>query len=57
MSVIIRRPHAYRFRETHPGVPIPRFVFLDGDGKVKETFEAPNEGGVRGFVEAMTKTR
>lgn len=38
VRVIIRRPHAYRFRETHAGAPIPGLAFLGPDGKMKGGF-------------------
>ena len=38
VRVIVRRPHAYRFRDTHAGAPIPGLVFLDPDGRMKGAF-------------------
>lgn len=35
VRVIIRRPHAYRFRERFAGAPIPGLAFLGPDGKMK----------------------
>ena len=33
LRVLLRRPHAYRFRATIEGAPIPGFTILDGEGK------------------------
>jgi hypothetical protein len=37
VRLIIRRPHAYEFKNKDKNVPIPGIVFLDGHGKVVET--------------------
>lgn len=31
-TVIVRRPHAYSFRQKHPRAPIPGLVVLTSDG-------------------------
>ena len=37
VCVIVRRPHAYEFKNKDKSVAIPGIVFLDGDGKVVGT--------------------
>ena len=39
VRVIVRRPHAYEFREKYRGkaVPVPGIAFLDGEGKLRTT--------------------
>lgn len=34
LRVILRRPHAYLFREKVAGAPIPGLSILDGEGKL-----------------------
>ncbi len=38
VRVIIRRPHAYWFKQQHSSVPIPGLVFMSAEGKVVDTF-------------------
>ena len=38
MRLIIRRPHAYWFRQRFSKAPIPGFVFMSPEGKVVDTF-------------------
>ena len=35
VRLIIRRPHAYEFKNKDKNVPIPGIVFLNGQGKVE----------------------
>jgi hypothetical protein len=39
VRLIVRRPHAYEFREKYKGkaVPLPGIAFLDGEGKLRAT--------------------
>ena len=39
VRLIVRRPHAYEFKNKDKSVPIPGIVFLDGQGKVVGTAE------------------
>lgn len=38
VRVIIRRPHAYWFKQQHSKAPIPGLVFMSAEGKVVDTF-------------------
>ena len=38
VRLIIRRPHAYWFKQRFPNTPIPGLVFMSPDGEVQETF-------------------
>lgn len=55
MRVIIRRPHAYRFRERYKDTPIPGFVVLDGDGKFLGCVALPSKDAVEGVVKLLAK--
>jgi hypothetical protein len=37
VRLIIRRPHAYEFKNKDKSVPIPGIVFLDAEGKLIRT--------------------
>jgi hypothetical protein len=39
VRLIIRRPHAYEFKDKDKSVPIPGIVFLDSAGKVVGTVQ------------------
>ncbi len=41
VTVIVRRPHAYRFATDHEGAKIPGIVVLDADGGVLGALALP----------------
>ncbi len=60
VRLIIRRPHAYWFKQRFPETPIPGLVVLSSEGKVLETFSllapGPNTlGELRTFLKAPRK--
>ena len=57
VRVIIRRPHAYRFRETYPGAPIPGLAFLGPDGKLKGAFTFPAEDSKPALLAKLKEMR
>jgi len=57
VKIIIRRPHAYSFRQQHPRAPIPGIAFLDADGKLKGTFVVPEKDAATKLVEVMSKMK
>ncbi len=57
MRVIIRRPHAYRFRDQHREAPIPGLVFLGPDGKVKGTFTFGGEDDKASLLAKLLEMR
>ena len=38
VRIIIRRPHAYWFKQRYSAAPIPGFVFMSPEGKVTRVF-------------------
>lgn len=55
VRILIRRPHAYRFRRNHSGAPIPGLVLLDTKGGTLDSARLPSRGGVKSLVEIFTK--
>jgi hypothetical protein len=55
VTVIIRRPHAYKFKRQHAAAPIPGVAFLNGDGEVLGTMRLPLKGAVERLVTLMSK--
>lgn len=53
VRILIRRPHAYRFRRDHPGAPIPGLVLMDGNGRVLDSTRLPVRGGVKALVKLL----
>jgi hypothetical protein len=51
VRILIRRPHAYRFRKDYPGTPIPGLVLMDSKGKVLDSIRLPARGGAKTLVE------
>ena len=51
VRIIIRRPHAYAFREQHPKAPIPGLVVLDADGKFQGGVRLPAKDAVDRVIE------
>ena len=52
VRLIVRRPHAYEFKNKDKNVPIPGIVFLNAQGKVVGTLqpESPKQ-----LVEKLTE--
>ncbi len=55
MRIIVRRPHAYRFREQHEQAPIPGFVVLDHDGTFVGGVPLPSAHAVAKVVELLRR--
>lgn len=55
MTVIVRRPHAYKFREQNKETPIPGLVVLDADGKFLGGVSLPSEDAVEKVVKLLAK--
>ena len=53
VRILIRRPHAYRFRRDHPGVPIPGLVLMDAKGQVLDSARLPAKGGAKTLLELL----
>ncbi len=53
VRILIRRPHAYRFRRDHPGSPIPGLLLLDAKGKVLESTRLPAPEGVKTLLDLL----
>lgn len=53
VRILIRRPHAYRFRRDHPGSPIPGLILLDAKGKLLDSVRLPAGGGVKPLLELL----
>jgi hypothetical protein len=55
VRIIVRRPHAYKFREQHKDAPIPGLVVLDGDGKFVGGVAMPSKSAVADVVKLLAK--
>lgn len=55
VRIILRRPQAYEFRERFKGVPIPGLVFMDAEGRVKETVSFDEKEALGRVLEAMKR--
>lgn len=53
VRILIRRPHAYRFRKDHPGSPIPGLVLMDHKGKVLDSARLPARRGSNALLELL----
>ncbi|MHC4514044.1 MAG: hypothetical protein ACYTGW_12890 [Planctomycetota bacterium] len=53
LRILIRRPHAYKFRRDHPKSPIPGIVLLDANGKVLASSRLPARGGVEALLDVL----
>lgn len=53
--MIVRRPHAYKFREQHEAAPIPGLVVLDADGKFVGGVKLPAKDAVEQTVALLRK--
>ena len=50
LRVIVRRPHAYKFRKEHGKAPIPGLVVLDAEGVFVGGVALPSKGAVEKAV-------
>ncbi len=55
VKVIVRRPHAYKFKRQYRSAPIPGFVVLDGDGKYIGGVALPSKDAVAEIVKLLDK--
>jgi len=55
VTVIVRRPHAYKFQQEYRQAPIPGLVVLDADGKYVGGVALPSEAAVANLVELLGK--
>lgn len=55
VKVIIRRPHAYKFKQQHMKAPIPGFVVLDGDGKYLGGVRLPSDDAVEQITRLLKR--
>ncbi len=53
VRILIRRPHAYKFRRDHPGSPIPGIILLNAKGKVLASTRLPARGGVEALLDVL----
>lgn len=53
--MIVRRPHAYKFKRLHKDAPIPGLVVLDADGKYLGSVGLPRKDAVTEIVKLLTK--
>ncbi len=53
VRILIRRPHAYKFRRQHPNSPIPGIVLLNAKGKVLASSRVPARGGVETLLDVL----
>lgn len=53
VKVIIRRPHAYRFKEQYEAAPIPGLVVLDREGRLVGGVRLPSRDAVARVVELL----
>ena len=57
MSLIVRRPHAYRFKEKYPKAPIPGVAILNAKGDWVGAVKMPSETAVEDLVETIAGDR
>ena len=55
VKVIVRRPHAYKFKRQYKETPIPGFVVLDADGEFVGGVKLPSKNAVAAVVELLGK--
>jgi hypothetical protein len=55
VRVIVRRPHAYRFRKDHPSSPIPGMVILDAEGAFVAGFAFKGEDQAKRLAAELEK--
>lgn len=55
VTVIVRRPHAYKFKRQHRKAPIPGLIVLDADGEYLGGVALPSDGAANKIVELLGK--
>ena len=55
LRVIIRRPHAYKFRRDHPKAAIPCLAIMNGAGKLLGGTEVPSAKAVETLLELIDR--
>ena len=55
MTIIVRRPHAYKFKRDHPKAPIPGLAVLDAEGKFVGGVALPSKDAVAEVVELLAR--
>ena len=53
LRVIIRRPHAYKFRRDHPKAAIPCLAIMNGQGKMLGGVRIPSADAVADLTERI----
>ena len=53
VTVIIRRPHAYKFKGEHRKAPIPGVAVLDADGKFVGGVRLPSKDAVDAIIKLL----
>ena len=54
IRIIIRRPHAYIFRQSHPGATIPGLSVLDKNGRLLGSVKVPSLDAAKKVVDLLT---
>ena len=55
VRLIVRRPHAYEFKNKDKRVPIPGIAFLDAEGKVVGTLQLESAKQLVDKMNELTK--
>ena len=53
MTVIVRRPHAYKFKREHRKAPIPGLAVLDAESKYMGGVALPSKDAVAKVIELL----
>ncbi len=53
VTVIIRRPHAYKFKSEYRNAPIPGIAVLDADGKFVGGVRLPSKDAVDAIIKLL----
>lgn len=53
VTLILRRPHAYKFAADHKGASIPGIAILDAEGKLAGNFAFGKESDTKDLAEAL----
>ena len=57
MRVLIRRPHAYKFRRDHPKTAIPCLAIMNAEGRVLGGTAVPATNAVATILGLLEKNR
>ena len=57
VRVLIRRPHAYKFRRDHPKAAIPSLAVLNAEGRLLGGSALPSGKAVSTIIELLKKHR